>query len=73
MVPEGQGLVERLDTGQLAISAAGVDIVEKKRLRLGKDHLLTAGGAAPGDAEGRSTRSGTAYLLVFPGATDPSR
>ena len=61
-----KGWVERLDTGQLAISAVGVDEVEKNRLRLGNDHLLTAGGVAPEGAEGRTTRSGTADLLVFP-------
>jgi len=63
---KAKGWVERLDTGQLAISAVGADQVEKNQLRLRNDHLLTAGGAAPGDAEGRTTRSGTADLLVFP-------
>jgi DnaJ domain len=61
--------VERLDTGQLAISALGVDQVEKSRLRLGNDHLLTAGAAAPKGADGQG-RSGTAEVLPFPKGTD---
>jgi curved DNA-binding protein CbpA len=39
---KAKGWIERIDTGQLAISAAGVDEVEKNRLRLSGDHLLTA-------------------------------
>jgi hypothetical protein len=66
---KAKGWVERLDTGQLAISAVGVDQVEKNRLRLRNDHLLTAGGVAPEGAEGRTTRSGTADLLEFPKKT----
>jgi len=54
--------VERLDTGQLAISALGVDQVEKEQLRLRNDHLLTAYAGA----EGQEERSGTADLLAFP-------
>ncbi|MCX6544407.1 MAG: J domain-containing protein [Acidobacteria bacterium] len=37
---KAKGWVERLDTGQLAISAMGVDQVEQGRLRLSHDHLL---------------------------------
>lgn len=47
--------VERLDTGQLAISALGVDEVEKEQLRLRNDHLLTVLEGAEGQAE-RSVR-----------------
>jgi hypothetical protein len=61
---KAKGWVERLDTGQLAISAVGVDQVEKNRLRLRNDHLLMAG--APEGTERQATRSGTAELLVFP-------
>jgi hypothetical protein len=66
---KAKGWVERLDTGQLAISAVGVDQVEKNRLRLRNDHLL----AAPEGAEGQAARSGTADLLVFPRGTDFNR
>lgn len=37
---KAQGWVERLDSGMLAITASGVDQVEKSRLRLMPDHLL---------------------------------
>ncbi len=61
---KAKGWVERLDTGQLAISAIGVDQVEKSRLRLRNDHLLTAGG---GVSEGEAgSRSSTAEVLQFP-------
>jgi curved DNA-binding protein CbpA len=39
---KAKGWVERVDSGQLAISALGVDEVEKKQLRLKNDALLTA-------------------------------
>ena len=64
-----KGWVERLDTGQLAISAMGVDQVEKNLLRLGNDHLLTA----PEGADGRTARSGTAEVLQFPKDPDLNR
>jgi len=70
---KAKGWVERLDTGQLAISAVGVDQVEKNRLRLRNDHLLTAGSDAPAGAEGQTARSCTADLLVFPRGTDFNR
>jgi curved DNA-binding protein len=63
---KAKGWVERLDTGQLAISALGVDQVEKGRLRLRTDNMLTAGGVAPEGAEGGTTLSGSADLPVFP-------
>lgn len=37
---KAKGWVERLDTGHLAITALGVDEVEKNRIRLTPDHLL---------------------------------
>jgi curved DNA-binding protein CbpA len=43
--------VERLDSGQLAISALGVEQVEQSRLRLRNDHLLTADDVAPESAK----------------------
>ncbi|HET6490603.1 MAG TPA: DnaJ domain-containing protein [Syntrophales bacterium] len=66
---KAKGWVERLDTGLLAISALGVDQVEQSRLRLGKDRLLTADGAAPRGTEGRAANSGTEDLLVSPKGT----
>ena len=63
---KAKGWVERLDSGELAISAPGVDEVEKRRLRLRDDHLLTAGGVAPEGAEGQAARSDAPDLLVSP-------
>jgi len=37
-----KGWVQRIDSGQLAISAEGVDSIETSRLRLPADHLLAA-------------------------------
>jgi hypothetical protein len=42
-----KGLVERLDSGLLAISVAGVDQVERSSLRLSEDRLLAAQNPAP--------------------------
>ncbi len=36
-------LVYRLDTGQLAISALGVDRIERDQLRISEDRLLSTG------------------------------
>lgn len=67
---KAKGWVERLDTGQLAISAPGVDQIEQSRLRLGNDRLLTGGGGAPMGTDGQSANSsGTADLLVSPKGT----
>ena len=49
---KAKGWVERLETGQLAISALGVDEVEQGRLLLRHDRLLTAHDVAPEGAEG---------------------
>jgi len=65
---KSKGWVERLDSGLLAISALGVDEVEKRRLRLRDDHLLTAGGVAPEAAE-EQARPGAPDLLVSPKGT----
>jgi hypothetical protein len=65
--------VERLDTGLLAISVLGVDEVEKRRLRLREDHLLTAGGLGPGDMEGQAASSGAEDLLASPKGTAITR
>ena len=54
-----KGWVERLDTGQLAISAMGVDQVEQGRLRLSHDRLLEAHGVAPEGTGGQAAPSGT--------------
>ena len=70
---KAKGWVERLDTGQLAISALGVDEVEQGRLRLRTDNMLTAGGGAPERAEGGTTRFGSADLPEFPSGTDSNQ
>jgi curved DNA-binding protein CbpA len=61
---KSKGWVERLDTGQLAISALGVDQIEQSRLRLGNDRLLTADSGASNGTEGQAASSGPADLLV---------
>jgi len=57
-----KGWLERLDSGMLAISAAGVDEVEQGRLKLGHERLLeahgtggepAASGSPPDDTEDR--------------------
>ena len=46
-----KGWVERLDTGQLAISAPGVDQVEQGKFQLRPENLLTAPGTQNRDGE----------------------
>jgi curved DNA-binding protein CbpA len=70
---KSKGWVERLDTGQLAISALGVDQVEQSRLRLGKDRLLTAVGVTPEGAGGQTVHSDASDLLVSPEGTAYNR
>jgi hypothetical protein len=60
-----KGWLERLETGQLAISATGVDQVEQGRLRLTQDRLLEAHGAAAEGADGQASQSGTAGAHVL--------
>ncbi|MGZ3593294.1 MAG: DnaJ domain-containing protein [Syntrophales bacterium] len=60
---KAKGWVERLETGQLAISALGVDEVEQGRLRLRQDRLLTAHGVTPESAEGQAAHSSKKALL----------
>jgi len=52
-----KGWLERLESGMLAISAAGVDEVEQGRLKLGHERLLEAHGTA-GDAAGSGPPQG---------------
>jgi hypothetical protein len=66
---KSKGWVERLDTGMLAISAAGVDQIEENRLRLRDDRLLTAGGPSPQGADGKAPRHEKEDLLVSPEGT----
>lgn len=47
-----KGWVQRVESGQLAISANGVDSVEQSRLRLPPDRLLTTHGTASSDGNG---------------------
>ena len=53
---KAKGWVERLESGHLAITAEGVDQVEKSKLRLMPDHLLDAHYPPTGDAEHRGDR-----------------
>lgn len=48
-----KGWAQRIDNGQLAISAVGVDSIEASRLRLPADHLL-AGRGEPASAEAQA-------------------
>jgi curved DNA-binding protein CbpA len=52
-----KGWLERLDSGMLAISAAGVDQVEQGRLKLGHERLLEAHDTADEPAGGGSPQS----------------
>ncbi len=58
-----KGWIERLDNGLLAITALGVDQVEKGRLRLTPDRLLT-GSSADDERDEEKTQSGP--LQSFP-------
>jgi curved DNA-binding protein CbpA len=49
-----KGWIQRLDSGMLAITALGVDQVEKDRLRLNPDRLLTAQGSHQEKDEGKA-------------------
>ena len=49
-----KGWIERLESGMLAISASGVDEVEKRQLKLGHDRLLEARNAVATGPEGSS-------------------
>ena len=55
-----KGWLERLDTGQLAITALGVDQVEQGRFQISNDNLLMA----PEGMEGQAARTVTADLPV---------
>lgn len=58
-----KGWVERLDNGLLAITALGVDEVEKDRLRLAPDRLLTASSCGDETDEAKELRGA---LRTFP-------
>ena len=66
---KAKGWVERTETGQMAISALGVDQVEQGQLRLKNDHLLTAGETLDGE-NGQASGSGETDLRLFPKKTD---
>jgi curved DNA-binding protein CbpA len=55
-----KGWVERLDSGMLAISAAGVDQVEQGQLRLGHERLLEAHRSGEPDDHGSPGAGGRA-------------
>jgi hypothetical protein len=63
---KAKGWIERLDSGQLAISALGVDQVEQGQLSLRTGNMLTAGRVAPEGPEGPAMRFGSADVLEFP-------
>jgi curved DNA-binding protein len=63
---KAKGWVELLDTGQLAISALGVDQVEQGRLRLRTSNMLTPGGVAADDNEPQTTRFASSGVREFP-------
>lgn len=69
---KAKGWVEQLDTGQLAISASGVDEVERNRQPAGgNDHMLTSGVLGRRDMEPGAARSDSNQQLfdVFLGTT----
>lgn len=70
---KSKGLVERLETGRMAITALGVDHVEQSRLRLRKDRLLTAGPVAAKEQYAGAERFETTDLPEFPKDTESSR
>ena len=53
---KAKGWVERLETGQLAITSLGVDQVEQNRLQLMPDHLIESHSTASKDEEEREDR-----------------
>jgi hypothetical protein len=61
---KAKGWVERLQTGLLAITAAGVDQVEQSRLLLSPDHLIEEHIPASEDAEERECRDTDRDLLL---------
>jgi curved DNA-binding protein CbpA len=52
---KSKGWLERLESGQFAITAAGVDEVERTRLTLGPERLLARTTEAAGSSEGGET------------------
>ncbi len=63
---KAKGWVERLDSGQLAISALGVDEVEQGGLRLKYDPMLTDGSVNGQGVDGATTLSAGTDALEFP-------
>jgi hypothetical protein len=57
-----KGLVARVDTGQIAISALGVEEIERTQLRLDSDRLLAARGERSTDHEPESPAEGSRTL-----------
>jgi hypothetical protein len=67
---KAKGWVERLETGQLAISALGVDEVEQRGLRLMNDYMLAAVGVVPDGAENGTKVSDSTESPELPRETD---
>jgi curved DNA-binding protein CbpA len=63
---KAKGLVERLDSGRLAISALGVDEVEQGRFQLRTAHMLPEGDAITEGTDGQTTRLGPPDFIELP-------
>ena len=57
-----KGWVQRIESGQLAISATGVDSIESSRLRLPADHLLATRGVSRPPDEGEQPEATPSQL-----------
>jgi curved DNA-binding protein CbpA len=62
-----KGWIQRIDTGQMAISASGVDSIERSRLRIPQERLLAARANIPVEAAGGDAGAHTERVE---GATD---
>ena len=70
---KAKGWVERLDTGYLAITALGVDQVERGQLWIRKDQMIEAGGSVTEESEEQTTRSITGNMSEFPAGTESNQ
>lgn len=66
-----KGWVQRIETGQLAISAAGVDTIESTRLRLPPDHLLATPGARHASGDNGHEKTQPEQLRAHNGHEEP--
>jgi hypothetical protein len=61
-----KGWIQRLENGQFAITALGVDEVEKGRLRLNPDRLLPAHGIGQGQAGAKADPNPVPSFPIHP-------